>query len=224
MESDAVSGFKRMIEKQTKPIGYAGVLSALRSIPWDLAKEVTPIEPRAFKHLAFFPGRKGYSGTDFPVHGVMLVGNNYDNLDCWNKEKDEESASPTWKRLRAITFPVSKVPCERFWFTNYCHGVMRSKNSRYEFPPRIRTLLEFRRVFEECVVAMQPKVIVSLGGFARHYLKFERGEAKPQTIMGHETLVLAAYHPAAGGTLDKFKEDAARIGRAYFGDAAWEAM
>lgn len=201
--------------------GYAGVLEALNSIPWHRAPLVTAIAPRDFKQWNFFPGRSGFIGNEFPMYGVMVVANNYDCLDGWEKEVDELDLSPTMRRLRDITIPFSQVPPEQFWFTNYCHGVMDNRDERgrpdpcYSFPAKVCEDLEFRRVFEECVLAMRPRVVVAFGGDADGYLKFPRGEAQPRTIQGHETLVLSVYHTSARGTLDKFYADAERIGRAY---------
>jgi hypothetical protein len=201
--------------------GYDGALAAISTIPWHLAKSVTPIAPRNFQSLNFFPGRRGFIGPEFPIHGVMMVANNYDCLGGWITETDEEDESPTWRRMKNIIVPESEIPLREFWFTNYCHGVMdsRDKNGKpdpcYSFPANICSVLDFRRVFEDCVVAMEPKVIVALGCDADHYLRFPRGEAEERVIAGHPTMVLSAFHTSARVSLDKFILDAKRIGRAY---------
>ncbi len=211
--------------RPVRTLGYAGALAALRSVPWHLASAVTPIFPMGHEALEFFPGQRGYSGEQFPSGGVMIVANNFDCLGGWSTYRDDLNyapKSPTWKRMRNILVPASGIPLATFWFTNYCHGVMDSRDDDgnpdpcYSFPPQICKALEFRRVFEDCVFAMKPKVIVALGGDAAGHLKFNRGEAEHRIIGGHPTKVLAAYHTSARGTLEKFHADGARIRRAYY--------
>jgi hypothetical protein len=163
--------------------------------------EVTPIQPLERDGLSFFPGHRGFLGSSFPVGGVMLVANNFDNLANWLKYESDPSAvddSRTSKNMRKILAAAS-VALEDCWFTNYALGVMDRPTSQYEFPRRIREQLELARVFRECVDIMRPRLIVAMGDYAQDYLKVRRGEVFDL----HGTRAVAIWHPSA-----RYKGDA----------------
>lgn len=204
---------------------YAAIVALLDSVPWPLAPNVTVIRPQNRTSLDFFPGQRGYAGEYFPVGGVMVVGNNFATLKGWAdycSSPDCGSAIPTWRNMRVIV-EASALPIERFWFTNYCLGVIDRDRESYDFPAPLVKALQFQRVFEGCVAAMRPSVIVSLGrSAARHlstdYKRRERTEVR--TIGTHKTRLLAAVHPSAwtwggrGFAEDDFRHEGRRIGEA----------
>lgn len=184
-----------------------------------------PIKPLNRKNVEFFPGHCGYVGSDFPVGGIMVLANNFSTLNGWNdycKEPDRESGTPTWRKLR-LMIAASGLPMEPFWFTNYCHGVMDRAKESYDFPHRIIKKLEFDRVFMECVEAMRPTLIVTLGNLPAQCIGTDfalRNDIESRTISGHQTRLLAAVHPSGwtwqglGFSDDDFRREGERIGRA----------
>ena len=95
----------------------------------------------------------------------------------------------TWRNLR-LMIEASGVNIERFWFTNYCHGVMAQGAESYDFPGHIIKTLEFDHVFEKCVGAMRPALIVSLGRLAARHLGTDyarRETVERRTIANHPT-------------------------------------
>ena len=99
---------------------YAAVLEALDSIDWERAAElgVTKIRPTG-KHaeLNCFPGQRGFVGERFPVGGIMLVANNFDNLSGWldyEANPDFCDISPTWAKLLNCVLPNTDVPLAEF--------------------------------------------------------------------------------------------------------------
>jgi uracil-DNA glycosylase len=154
----------------------------------------------------------------------MVVGNNFSTIKGWDDYKnspDVDSPISTWKRLRLI-MRESGVPAEDWWFTNYCLGAMAGTAESYNFPRRIIKALEFDRVFAECVAAMKPRLVVTLGLLASNLLKtdFGRERIDEREIGGHRTRLMAAVHPSAWtwrgkGFGDKdFAAEGARIGAA----------
>ena len=208
---------------------YASILSALDSIPWSRAPEVLPTRPMNRKSLDFFPGHHGYEGAEFPVGGIMIVGNNFSSAKGWHdycESDDVDSSTRTWRRLRPMV-EASGMPLERFWFTNYCHGALNRPLNRpkesYNFPASLIKALEFARIFEHSVETMRPVLVVSLGGLAARHLQTDyalREKIEIRTIAGHQTMLLAAVHPSAwtwqkrGFTEKDFREEGARIGKA----------
>ena len=204
---------------------YASILSALDSIPWSLASEVTPLRPTDRNSLDFFPGHHGYEGAVFPVGGIMMVGNNFSTTKGWGDycaSPDRDSPTKTWRQLRPI-IKASGVPLERFWFTNYCHGALVGDDESYEFPGKLIKALDFARFFEHCVAEMRPMLVVSLGVLAARYLRTDyafREKTETRTIAGHQTKLLAAVHPSAwkwqnrGFTKKDHLEEGVRIGEA----------
>lgn len=180
---------------------YEAILKSLESVPWSKAAEVTPIRPIPRDHIEFFPGHVGYVGANFPVGGIMAVGNNFSNLVNWRKYEtgaDHESDTKTWSRLR-LMIAASGEPIENWWFTNYCLGVIDGPSESYNFPRRTIKLLEFQRVFAECVAAMRPRLIVALGRPVADSLKadYSRERIEATTVGGHATRLLATVHPSA---------------------------
>src|ERR1700693_3145837 len=101
---------------------YERMLGVLRAVKWERAPEVTPIEPQGHEALSFFPGQRGYDGRVFPVGGLMLVANNFDNLTNWLTYKADLSAEDTtqsFARLRDYIIPASGRNCGECWLTNY---------------------------------------------------------------------------------------------------------
>ena len=132
---------------------------------------------------------------------------------------------PTWRKLR-LMIDGSGLAMDRFWFTNYCHGVINSPQESYNFPASVIKVLEFSRIFEECVRIMQPSLIVSLGLLPAKHLGTDfasRENIERRTILGHPTCLLAAVHPSAwtwqgkGFSDGDFRAEGARIGSAAQG-------
>ena len=177
---------------------YDEVLATLASVPWSLAPEVTPIWPVGRSNIEFFLGTA--SSMDFPVGGVMVVGNNFSSLDGWRtyaEGPDLESSTRTWRNLR-LMIASSGVPTEKFWFTNYCYGVMDRGAESYDFPARVIERLQFDRVFAETVRAMKPMVVVSLGRLASRFVGTDyaaRKNVDTRTILAHSTKLMATVHP-----------------------------
>lgn len=186
---------------------YDDILAALRSVKWELFKDkVTPIEPDCHTKVNFFPGQRGYTPPAFPVGGVMMVANNFSNLDGWCdycRDLDFHDTSPTWTRLRNLILPNTGILDNEFWFTNYNLGVMDVPDQQYEFKRPIREGLGFELVFEKCVVAMRPRLIVTLGGYAAKYLKtdYATREESRRRIREVRTIygcpAISTWHPAA---------------------------
>jgi hypothetical protein len=136
---------------------YKAILRSLDSVPWSKVPEVTPIRPIRRDNIDFFPGHVGHVGPIFPVGGIMVVGNNFSTLAGWRSYEDgpdRESDTKTWQRLR-LMIEASGEQIEDWWFTNYCLGVMDGPSESYDFPRRVTKVLEFERVFAECVAAMR---------------------------------------------------------------------
>jgi hypothetical protein len=153
----------------------------------------------------------------------MMVGNNFSNLSGWDnytKSLDYHDETKTWKRLNALILPASEVPLDEFWFTNFSLGVMDMPDASYPFPSPFRRDLKFREVFQKCVVAMQPTLIVALGGDVASYLKADyvgMGTHRTPEVRTREGyLVAATLHPAARRIPDeRFKAEGKRIGELY---------
>lgn len=172
---------------------YRRILDVLRSVPSH--PDVTPIEPLEREGLSFFPGHRGFLGSAFPVGGVMLVANNFDNFAGWEAYRQDPTAvddSRTSKKLRKI-LDAAGVAVEDCWLTNYALGVMDAETSQYEFPRKVREHLQLARVFSECVDIMRPRLIVAMGGYAQTYLRVRRGEVVD--LFG--TSAIAIWHPSA---------------------------
>ncbi len=171
---------------------YRRILNVLRSAPRH--PDVTPIEPQGHEALSFFPGQRGFVGASFPIGGVMLVANNYDNLQGWRKYKADLSAvdkSKSFKKLTEVILPAAQVPIEECWLTNYALGVMDKPTSQYKFPRDVRDHLTLAEKIEEFVSIMQPRLIVAMGGDAQSYLRVRRGEVVD--LFG--TKAIAIWHP-----------------------------
>ena len=204
---------------------YASILSALDSIPWSRAPKVLPTRPIDRNSLDFFPGHHGFEGAEFPVGGIMMVGNNFSSTKGWGDycaSRDRDSLTSTWCQLRPM-IEASGVPLEHFWFTNYCHGALDKRKESYDFPAKTIKALEFASFFEHCVEAMRPVLVVSLGVLAARHLRTDyafREKTETRMIAGHETKLLAAVHPSAwtwqkrGFTDRDFRYEGARIGKA----------
>jgi uracil-DNA glycosylase len=155
----------------------------------------------------------------------MIVGNNFSTIKGWSdysNSPDVDSMVKTWKRLR-LMIEASGVPAEAFWFTNYCLGAMEAKEESYDFPRSINKALEFERVFAECLIAMKPRLVVTLGRPISDILKTGydlRERIDTRTFAGHTARFMAAVHPSAWawqkkGFGDKeFVAEGARIGAA----------
>jgi hypothetical protein len=94
---------------------YLEIVAALDRIPWQLAESVTRIKVQDRKNLNFCPGQRGFSGLEFPIGGVMIVANNFTNLQGWAKycaSPDVESTTSTWRRMR-IMLGASGLPMNR---------------------------------------------------------------------------------------------------------------
>lgn len=202
---------------------YEAILAALLAVPWDRAPEVIPIQPLDRVHIDFFPGQRGFFGPDFPhQNGIMVVGNNFSRLSGWKdyiESPDRQSEIATWRKLRII-IDASGLGIGRFWFTNYCHGVMDRNRESYSFPKHVIKRLEFDKLFEKCVALMKPALVVSLGSLASDLLKTDyeqREKIDRRTIAGHPTKLIAAVHPSAwtwgkrGFTIEDFRREGCRI-------------
>ncbi len=171
---------------------YKHILDVLHSVPSH--PDVTPIEPEGHAALSFFPGQRGFVGPAFPINGVMLVANNFDNLDGWQKYERDLSAvdtSKSFKKLTQTILPAAGVPIENCWLTNYALGVMDRPDSQYEFPANVRAALQLEKKFAEFVAIMQPRLIVAMGEYVQNYLRVPRGEVVE--LFG--TKVIAIWHP-----------------------------
>lgn len=207
---------------------YGNILDALHALPWHEPEKlgVTKIAPVGHESSSFFPGQCGFQGARFPVRGIMLVANNFDNLDGWKRYRDdlsEEDNSTTMVKFRDYVLPETREPLEHFWFTNYCLGVMNRKTSQYKFPSKAVETLKFREFFEKSVEYMKPRVIVTMGAYAAEWLgtdysKRERVDTK--TFGDHSSRLLAIVHPSAwtwngiGFSKDDFRNEGKRICRA----------
>jgi len=101
---------------------------------------------------------------------------------------------------------------------------MEQDAESYDFPGRIIRTLEFNRVFEKCVGAMRPILIVSLGRLAARHLGTDyarRETVERRTIGNHPTKLMVTVHPSAwtwqkrGFTERGFRLEGERIGSAY---------
>jgi hypothetical protein len=204
---------------------YRAIVAQLDGLPWHLAPSVTAIRPQNRKSLNFFPGQRGYAGQRFPIGGVMVVANNFTSLNGWAEYRaspDRESVTPTWRKMR-VMLEGSGLPIDRFWFTNYCLGIMDRDVESYEFPAVVVKTLRFRQFFEASAEAMRPSVIVSLGRPAARHLStdYEHRERIDVREFGtHTTKLIAAVHPSAwtwrgkGFGEDDFRREGARIAEA----------
>ena len=218
------------IHEESEPIviaPYEAMLAALNAVPWDRAPEVIPIRPLDRANIDFFPGHRGFVGPKFPHRdGVMVVGNNFSSVSGWKdycKSPDLQSEIATWRKLRVIIH-ASGLGIERFWFTNYCHGVMERNSESYRFPKSVVTSLEFDELFAKCVRVMRPALIVSLGKLASDLLGTDykhREMIERRKIAGHSTKLIAAVHPSAwtwakrGFSIEDFKSEGERIRAAF---------
>lgn len=189
----------------TASAAYAEILEAYEALPWGDAAHhhVTKIAPQGHPGISFFPGQRGFVGPAFPVGGVMIVANNYDNLAGWNAYRPNLAAEDTSRTM--VTFLNHVLPhtgrsLEHFWFTNYCLGVMDRPTSQYKFAHQAAKALKFDHFFERCVQAMRPQLIVSLGAYAAEWLRtdFARRERIDERVIGgHSTRLLAVVHTSA---------------------------
>ena len=157
-----------------------------------------------------------------------MVANNFDCLKGWESWTDLKAATRTWKRLNEYVIPASELSRDKFWFTNYCQGVKDNRNKQdpkkgdpcYKFDTTERRALEFERIFAEFVAAMQPKVIVALGGDVKDYLSY-LNVPRDDTILskdlfGCSTKIMSGVHPSARyQSIETFRELGRRIHRAY---------
>jgi uracil-DNA glycosylase len=206
-------------------LGYADVLEAFEALPWHEAEAhwVTKIAPVGHESLSFFPGQRGFFGAQFPLGGIMLVANNFDNLDGWlayESNLDDKDESATMLKFTELIQPETHEPMEQFWFTNYCLGVMKKRTRRYRFPHAAVEALQFRPFFHRCVEVMKPRLIVTLGAYAATWLGTDyaaRERVDSKTFGKHTTRLMAIVHPSAwtwrrkGFTLDDFRMEGRRM-------------
>jgi len=182
--------------------GYANIFKAYEASLWGNAEKygVTKIAPVGHASLSFFPGQYGFVGPEFPIGGIMVVANNFDNLAGWatyEKDLTAEDNSNTMVKFKAYVVPETGEPLQQFWFTNYCLGVMDRKDSQYTFPRKAVEALEFKRFFEACVKTMQPRLIVTLGAPAAVWVGTDYADRKrvdEKTFGDHATRLLAIVH------------------------------
>jgi len=125
--------------------------------------------------LAFFPGGRGVYQKEgcldlptFPVGGVMIVGQDFDNVDGFNyslKQGEENRASvPTWRNLLGL-LDRCQIPKTACFFTNAYMG-LRATGKNTGPSPGTRHA-EFRAMCEEFFsrqLAMQlPRLLLALG-------------------------------------------------------------
>jgi hypothetical protein len=204
---------------------YRTIVVQLDSVPWHLAPSVTAVQPQNRKSLNFFPGQRGYAGEQFPIGGIMVVANNFTSLNGWAEyctSPDCESVTPTWRKMRVMV-EASGLPIDRFWFTNYCLGLMERDVESYEFPAAIVRILQFHSFFAACVETMRPSAVVTLGRSAARQLSTDydcRERIDVRTFATHTTKLIAAVHPSAwtwrgkGFGEDDFRCEGARIAQA----------
>lgn len=196
---------------------YRRVLDVLRSVPSH--PYVTPIEPNGHTALSFFPGQRGFVGPSFPIGGIMLVGNNFDNLKHWLEYRDNPLAvdtTKTFKRLTQDILPAAQVELENCWLTNYALGVMDKPTSQYEFPAKVQAALQLKKKFAQFVDIMRPRLIVIMGAYVRGYVGIDRGSVR--RMFG--TNVIGIHHPSARGPLEQFRAEGQRIREALELDSA----
>lgn len=129
--------------------------------------------PEMISGMAFFPGGHGLYAPageplpDFPLGGVMVVGQDFDTEANYrhSRERQRESeAEPTWRNLLALLDDAG-ADRSRCFFTNAYMG-LRTGASNTGRSPGSRSepfSAAFREIFVEQLIVVRPRVIVLPG-------------------------------------------------------------
>jgi hypothetical protein len=103
---------------------------------------VAPLDCRLSGFPSFFPGGPGFCGSEFPVGGVMFIGNNFGTIEQYDAlpstvrefepEVTKRTENKTWWDLWYLVLPESGIPIERCFFTNAYLGAIVTDPERGE--------------------------------------------------------------------------------------------
>jgi hypothetical protein len=128
---------------------------------------IDPIRPKIFGR-AFFPGGYGlFEGVtqSFPVHPIMLVGQDFGTREYWNDVGiASESNQGTWSGLAGMLARARIDPCACF-FTNVLLGVrvegrIDGPSPGLAFEPYVEACANY---LVEQIRVVRPSVVVALG-------------------------------------------------------------
>ncbi len=137
---------------------------------------------------AFFPGGDGlYEHKNFPIEGIMVLGQDFDNEENFNQSKISRSeitkpkGNRTWDNLIAIL--ENKVSIEKCFFTNAIMGLREGngKNtgrSKAFLKKNELFLNECREFFKEQLRFQKPKLIIGLGAHIPMFLSETSSDLK----------------------------------------------
>ena len=151
------------------------VLAKVRTYP----KGVKPV-PEQIQGTSFFPGGIGLwreSLTEvpqFPVGGVMVLGQDFDSVAGYEKSRRRGAESPnypTWRNL-LLLLDKAQIAQERCFFTNIYMGLREGTINTGPFPgskdPEFRE--RCRDFFIRQLEAQRPCLILALGAYVPPFL------------------------------------------------------
>jgi hypothetical protein len=138
--------------------------------------------PGCIGGTAFFPGGAGLWKLakepipDFPVYGVMVLGQDFHSEDgFWESFRQGTEVSvtrtvPTWQQLLPL-LEEAAIPLKQCFFTNAYMGLRQGSTTTGPFPgARDAAFLErCRRFLLRQVEAQQPAMILALGKWVPHH-------------------------------------------------------
>ena len=147
---------------------------------------VAPLDCRLSGFPSFFPGGPGFCGSEFPVGGVMFIGNNFGTIEQYDAlpstvrefepEVTKRTENKTWWDLWYLVLPESGIPIERCFFTNAYLGAIVTDPERAAKGKKTRNVgaLRAERAYRSaCICALagqvriaEPHLIVLMGGHA----------------------------------------------------------
>ena len=109
-------------------------------------------------------------GADLPVQGIMILGNNFDNRNGYERamkrgtELADPVTNPTWKNLLSLLQQV-KISIEECFFTNAFMGITDSKSNLgvhegHSDPPFCSGC---RKIFLHSLELQRPRLLITLG-------------------------------------------------------------
>jgi hypothetical protein len=182
----------RMIEQLTEELGSLRYPPGIDKVCADISGP------------AFFPGGKGlvkrgdaigtYAvGTDLPVRGIMILGNNFDNCKGYRRTKSDGTELPvrsgqkiknvTWRNLLPLLNEVN-IDVAKCFFTNAFMGVTDSDSNRgsHEGHRNKPFHADCHRVFLLALKLQCPRLVVTLGLPALQFVSdlISWGDCAPQ--------------------------------------------
>ena len=127
------------------------------------------VKPEQQNPFGFFPGGRGTFAKGNIIKGkkVMVLGNDYDTLENFNKGEEDHNINPTWRGIKQLLEELG-IALEDCFFTNAYLGLRKegkqegkrntgavSRNANYR-----NSCIDFLRTQIETV---QPQIILALG-------------------------------------------------------------